>query len=562
MKTPWVLIDTETVGTGPPTFVIQLAAQRMRGWEPEGEPFYKLLNHDQDIPPESAAAHGLTREFLERDGELPKLAYCAFSDYVGDLPLASFDLEHNLSGVLEPEWKRLGIATVGSRGFCAARLAQRLLDPLPAGYVGLQTLREYYRLPQPKAAGALGNLQTVVGLVGRVLRPAAEHRDLRTWQQLVEYASEEWYPSRITFGRHKGRLFQEARRDVELRRWLEWLSESSNTRAAKMGCWYLQRLASAPSEEGTETLLAAEESKDGAGVAARLGSTGVRRHGCEAVAPAGIAIYVNPEVEKLRELVAAARARLADIETTYTKEKARVDALQATLFQYLRAHYEKRERLRLVIEYRKKFLESLIRGGDEEAEAQEEAYEQARRRSEKDYAETEAEVAHKTQLTAEEEAKLAQLWKKLVKLYHPDRFAHEPDKLDTYEKLTAAINRAKDNGDLGTLNEIAADPHAFILRQGWTSLDFSEEQELAKLRRLYQALQFEIITVLESLGRVKSTQEYELCQLSTKQPDLLREFAGKRAVALEKEIAELEQEAGTLAQEIKELSGAGPARIL
>ena len=61
---------------------------------------------------------------------------------------------------------------------------------------------------------------------------------------------------------------------------------------------------------------------------------------------------------------------------------------------------------------------------------------------------------------------MGRLWKKLVKLYHPDRFAHEPDKLETYAKLTAAINRAKDEGDIGTLREIADDPHGFILRQG------------------------------------------------------------------------------------------------
>ena len=50
-----------------------------------------------------------------------------------------------------------------------------------------------------------------------------------------------------------------------------------------------------------------------------------------------------------------------------------------------------------------------------------------------------------------------------MSLHHPDRFAHEPDKLATYEKLTAAINHAKDRGDLGTLRQIAGDPHGFIL---------------------------------------------------------------------------------------------------
>ena len=44
------------------------------------------------------------------------------------------------------------------------------------------------------------------------------------------------------------------------------------------------------------------------------------------------------------------------------------------------------------------------------------------------------------------------------------------------EKLTAAINHAKDRGDLETLRQIAGDPHGFILRQGWASLDFREEE--------------------------------------------------------------------------------------
>jgi len=43
----------------------------------------------------------------------------------------------------------------------------------------------------------------------------------------------------------------------------------------------------------------------------------------------------------------------------------------------------------------------------------------------------------------------------------------QPDKLETYHRLTAAINRAKDAGDIQTLREIADDPHGFILRQGW-----------------------------------------------------------------------------------------------
>ena len=192
----------------------------------------------------------------------------------------------------------------------------------------------------------------------------------------------------------------------------------------------------------------------------------------------------------------------------------------------------------------------------------EENDEQAKAQSDKDYEETAASVAKQNPLTAEEEAELARLWRKLVKLYHPDRFAHEPDKLETYAKLTAAINRAKEEADIATLREIAEDPHGYILRQGWASLDFSDAVELKQLRRLYETLQLEIITVLESLNRLRESPEYELSQLSEQKPGVLDELAAERAKLLEKESAELEKRASELADEIQELSGQVPDRIV
>ena len=47
------------------------------------------------------------------------------------------------------------------------------------------------------------------------------------------------------------------------------------------------------------------------------------------------------------------------------------------IFRQLREHYQKRHRLRLIVDYRKKFLDSLVRGGDEEANQAEANYEQA-----------------------------------------------------------------------------------------------------------------------------------------------------------------------------------------
>jgi DNA polymerase-3 subunit epsilon len=267
-------------------------------------------------------------------------------------------------------------------------------------------------------------------------------------------------------------------------------------------------------------------------------------------------IYVSPELEQLRQLVAGAQAQLAELETDYTKEKSRVDAVQAVLFRLLREHYQKRDRLRLVVDYRRKLLDSLTRGDSEAAKQAEQNFKQARASSDKDYEEMAAAMDKKKLLTTEQEAELAQLWKKLVKLYHPDRFANDPDKLETYHKLTAAINQAKDNGDIETLREIAEDPHGFILRQGWAKLDFKDVEELAQLKRLHETLQKEIAAVTESLKQLRESPDYELCQLAEQKPGVLDELAAERAKQLEVENAELEIQAEQLAKEIKRLGGA------
>lgn len=87
---------------------------------------------------------------------------------------------------------------------------------------------------------AQGSVLTVVDLMQQVLKPLAERRGLNTWEKIVAFAGDMWFPSRIIFGKFKGRLYQEAREDSELRSWLEWLAESTNERSSAMGRWYLK----------------------------------------------------------------------------------------------------------------------------------------------------------------------------------------------------------------------------------------------------------------------------------------------------------------------------------
>jgi len=38
-----------------------------------------------------------------------------------------------------------------------------------------------------------------------VLRPLAEKRGLDTWEKIVNFTKDEWFPSRLAFGKFKGR---------------------------------------------------------------------------------------------------------------------------------------------------------------------------------------------------------------------------------------------------------------------------------------------------------------------------------------------------------------------
>jgi len=533
----WILLDTETTGFAAPIYAVEVGAQKMRAWEPVSGPFRKLINQNMDIPPEAARVHGYTREILERDGELATQVYADLRQYVGGLPVVAYNLEYDLERVLKPEWQRLGITPMGNGGFCALRLAQRLLDPVPAGNCKLQTLRQYYHLPERGAHTALGDVETVADLFAKVLRPIAEQRGLDTWARLKSYAEDEWYPSRVAFGKFKGRSIYDARRNPELRRWLEWLAASSNARSASMGRWYLRQLDQGKQPQEAELFVATGASDT------------------STAAKTGIVLYVHPGLERLRDLIAASRARLADLEAAFTSQRNHVLALEARIFQRLRTHFEERDRLRLVVRYRQVFLDTLLAEGEEEAAKTRDDYEQAEARTREEYEATEAAMESKQRLSADEESELKRLWRELVKLFHPDRFADDPEKQAAYTNLTGAINAAKDGGDLATLRQIAEDPAAYMLRQGWASIDFSDTDEFGQLQKLFNSLEAEILSVIEAIDALKESDSYELFQIVEKDPEILARVIRQQIKGINEEVSKLKAQAERLKREIAELSG-------
>ena len=537
----WVLLDTETNGIQAPIYVVEIGAQKMNGWLPDGPPFRRLLNHNADIPPEASRVNGYTREILERDGEDPLAVYQDFATYAGQVPLVAYNLAFDWDNVLLPEWQRMGIAPIGQRGWCALELARRLLDPVPAGNCKLQTLRQFYRLPERGAHTALGDVQTVVDLLGTVLRPLAEARGLHTWADLVAVTESTWFPSLIAFGKFKGRNFREAATDSELHDWLLWLTGSSNARSASMGRWYLAQLETGAPQQAA------------VGVAASDSAAGSALEGGSAVV-----LYLSPQKAELQHLITAARDRLAELEAEYTTQKHAVDVALARLFQALRPHYQRRDQLQLNVDFRRKYLDALMQAGDEEAEQVAQAHAQARQQTNAEYEQAGAEAASKHALTDEQAQEMQGIWRKLVRMFHPDRCMDDPEKRKAHEWLTAEINQARDRGDIQRLREIAQNPDAFLLKHGMTPLSQDDSTDVLRLRTLLDSLQQRVLESLEALNDLRETSGYELQQRIQQDSDFFAATVAEHIQALEAEMAALETEAAQLADEIEGLTGVAP----
>ncbi|MFZ2644318.1 MAG: YqaJ viral recombinase family protein [Verrucomicrobiia bacterium] len=185
-RTSWVIIDTETDGLFEPIHVVELAGQLMDGWEPVGEPFRMLLNHDVPIPQEAVAIHGYTQEYLRRHGGEPRHVHESFRDYARDYPLVAHNLSYDWNRCLEPEWARLGIPQIGQRGFCCMMLARRLV-PETSSYQ-LDVLKQCFQLTQSKSHQAKNDVLAVVEMFQRVYKPRLELAGFDTFDSIAAFA--------------------------------------------------------------------------------------------------------------------------------------------------------------------------------------------------------------------------------------------------------------------------------------------------------------------------------------------------------------------------------------
>lgn len=537
----WLLVDTETTGLTQPIHAVEVAAQTMEGWKPVGEPFRRLINVNAEIPSEVSRVHGYTKEILERDGLPPTVVYEQLYEYANGAAVCSYNLKFDYDDVLLREWRRLGIEEILPPGFCLLRLTQRLIDPIASGNHKLQTLRQFYRLPERGAHTALGDVQTVIDLLTTVLRPMAAELGLHSVEQLKAFTEETWFPTRIPFGKHKGRSYQEARQDHDLRSWIEWLSESDNERSRSMGCWYLEQLER-PLKTSEHTAKIFINATDSAQPSVRRGE-----------ARMGIVIFNDAEVRQLKALVSAARERLADLEMVLDRERAGVAKTQAELFNLLKSSYKRRDALKLVIEYRRKFIQSLLAELDLDPADVRLQFDRDQKKLDDEFETAEKLTEQVSSLSDDQQNEIKDLYRKLVKLYHPDRFNSDEEKSKAYTLLMAIINQAKSRMDISLMREIANDPSAFMRKNNLGELQVFEEDESENLRRLYESLQARILDTIASIDELRSGAQFELFRLASRRPGYLDEVATEYRRELDAECELLMAEADELQKQVKTL---------
>ena len=151
-------MDTETDGFIEPVHVVEIAAQRMRGWQRDGEAFRVLLNHDVPIDPMAEALHGYSREYLREHGQEPETAHGRWREYAADQPIVAYNITFDWNRALEPEYARLGLPPAGRRGFCAMTLAVGVIIGAAFGNIVKSLTEDVIMSPIGKLLGGLGGL--------------------------------------------------------------------------------------------------------------------------------------------------------------------------------------------------------------------------------------------------------------------------------------------------------------------------------------------------------------------------------------------------------------------
>jgi DNA polymerase-3 subunit epsilon len=182
----WIVLDTETTGLSDPVYPVEIAAQRLLGWKPEGEPFRMLVNFDVPVETEAEKLHGYSREYLTKHGGVPEIVLETFLSWAGIAPFVAYNLAYDWNLVLGPAYKKLGLECSLVPGFCALRLTKRIVPTLPN--YRLDTVLRTFDIAEEQKHNALDDVAGLVSLLCDVIGPHMEKNNISGFDTVARCA--------------------------------------------------------------------------------------------------------------------------------------------------------------------------------------------------------------------------------------------------------------------------------------------------------------------------------------------------------------------------------------
>jgi len=264
-------------------------------------------------------------------------------------------------------------------------------------------------------------------------------------------------------------------------------------------------------------------------------------------------VFRRERIFQLNRLIEEARERLAEVLFKVSETQCKIREVLEIALDRIGELQEKCDLLRLRIG----LLRDCLNPPDEasfsreqresewrsQAEQVKEEYERARKRMDEKGESVEDKGSKDNQ-------RLRAVWKKLVKIYHPDRHQEDAQKKDAYQNLMARINRAKDEGDLEMLEEIAENPEKFIREcEAESKSDYhpnSYGDEVKDLEELLASLVEETRRNEEELEELERSDDYELWKMWKESPSSFESSLNGMEKELKRDIVRLEAELAKL----------------
>jgi DNA polymerase-3 subunit epsilon len=262
--------------------------------------------------------------------------------------------------------------------------------------------------------------------------------------------------------------------------------------------------------------------------------------------------YQNLEVLRLKVAIEDAEEELAELESRYSNYKSEIDYLRKDIIANLREYFIRLDKIKILIKYQKEYISKLSHKENIDSDKIKNEFFNDSNKADSKYDQNDND--NRRDLNDQDREELKILWKKLVKLYHPDLVQNDKDKYETFHLLIQAINTAKENGDIETLRTIADDPYLFIKSKGWNTISLDEDDNIEVLKKRLSLLLGKIQNSKDEITLLLKSSDYDLLKKCKHDPKLMDNLIISQKEHLVNEISHLVIESKLLSDEIIRIS--------